>query len=377
MALKISDLQVSNIVHGFGTADTVEGFTTVPFGSGITYNGTPYRMTPRNATFMPYSYFSVSGFSVEGSPVLEGTDFAAMGRFIKSPVAKITKTGNSASKVGIYYRGSSSPFKNGVLYIGGTNDANIVSYHCPPVIMVAIQAAGGNGGAAQRVTDWLGGWVQGSGGGGASGGFTCFQMMLPHNATTPTLVGQYIMNNSVSFFAPGATSAFAVMNAGGAGANGTARIENYVVYMSGYKEGGNGGDVPSNSQTSLPTGFRNANHYQAEGGRYTFINGRSGGKGGTDSYLYTGSNYYAAAGGDQSGIAVFVNNASGGSSFTGGAGGAGGESAGGRGGGGGGSMYGAGGRSDSPNAKGNGAGGAGGYTAGGGTGGSACVRIYW
>ncbi len=221
--------------------------------------------------------------------------------------------------------------------------------------------------------------MQGSGGGGASGGFTCFQMMLPHNETTPTLVGQYIMNNSVSFFAPGATSAFAVMNAGGAGAAGTARIEDYVVYFSGYREGGSGGSRATNSQTSLPTGFRNANHYQAGGNRYVFINGYSGGKGGTDSYLFTGSNYYASAGGSASGITIFVNNASEGRSFTGSAGGAGGESAGGRGGGGAGSMYGAGGRSDSPNAKGNGAGGAGGNIGGssGGTGGSACVRFYW
>lgn len=405
MAYKSNGSNLANIVYGFGTAATYGNFSTSVMNSHFKTGGTAMRFVPKNENFMPFSDMDVGGYQAGDSDILRANVFAGVNRFILSGAAdRVTRTDSSVTA--IYYKGNGYNGR-GELYIGGTSSGYRVSSDCPPVILIAIQGAGGSGSSGlARGNSYLLGiqvWQHIGGNGGGSGGTAFFQLRMPHDATTPTLVGYFQVSSSGTSLRDKSNVLFATASAGGSGGGvqGTPTLwDSPYNHNQGY--GGTGGGVMVYSLSSRPE-WKNVTFTTATGSTTYLISGAVGGKGG---YNYGGSTesvsgrYASSSGGSMSSTSVYINNANSRNSIVGRSGGSGGSNSnngstgytGAGGGGGAGSMFGVGGGGNSsPRSTAYGAGGGGGtptktrwdFLTGGNdwvagkSGAGGCVKFFW
>lgn len=403
MAYKSNGSNLANIVYGFGTATTYGNFSTSVMNSHFKTGGTAMRFVPKNANFMSFSDMDVGGYQAGDSDILRASVFAGVNRFIMSGASdKVTRTDSSVTA--IYYKGKGYNGR-GELYIGGTSSGYRVSSDCPPVILIAIQGAGGSGSSGlARGNGYVLGipvWQHVGGNGGGSGGTAFFQLRMPHDATTPTLVGYFQVTSSGTSLRDKSNALFATASAGGSG--GSVSGASYPwdgIHKQG--NGGSGGGVTVYSLTSRPE-WKNVSFTSPFGNMVSTISGAVGGKGGYNYGANTTSvsgRYASSSGGSKTRTSIYINNANSGNTIVGKSGGSGGTNSnngttgytGAGGGGGAGSMFGVGG-------AGNSAAGSTAYGAGGGggtptktswiilTGGDAwvsgksgaggCVKFFW
>lgn len=404
MAYKSNGTNLADIVYGFGTATSYGNFSTSVMNSHFKTGGVAMRMVPKNANFMPFSELDLGGYQSDGSDVLLATNYAGVNRFIMSGAYdRVTRTDTSVTA--IYYKGSGYNGR-GELYIGGTSSGYRVSSDCPPVILIAIQGAGGSGSSGlARGNQYLGGafWQHIGGNGGGSGGTAFFQLRMPHDATNPTLVGYFQVTSSGTSLRDKSNVVFATAHAGGSGGSvsGTPKLVD-AKYSHNQGNAGSGGGVMIYSLTSRPE-WKNASFTTATGSTVSTISGAAGGRGGYNYGAITASvsgKYTSSSGGGKSGTWVYLNNAAFADTRTGRRGGSGGTNSnngttgytGAGGGGGAGSMFGVGGNGNSsPGITEYGAGGGGGtptktewtiFTGGndlvsGKSGAVGCVKFIW
>lgn len=405
MAYKSNGSNLTNIVYGFGTATTYGNFSTSVMNSHFKTGGTAMRFVPKNANFMPFSDKDVGGYQAGDSDILRASVFAGVNRFIMSGASdKVTRTDSSVTA--IYYKGNGYNGR-GELYIGGTSSGYRVSSDCPPVILIAIQGAGGSGSSGlARGNRYLVGiqvWQHVGGNGGGSGGTAFFQLRMPHNATTPTLVGYFQVSSSGTSLRDKRNVPFATARAGGTGGSvsGTPDLWDGQ-YSHNQGNGGSGGGVTVYSLSSRPE-WKNVTFTTSTGRTISTISGATGGKGGYNYGSITTSvsdRYASSSGGSKSSTSVYINNANSGNTIVGKSGGSGGSNSnngttgytGAGGGGGAGSMFGVGGAGNSsPGSTAYGAGGGGGtptktswivFTGdndwvSGKSGAGGCVKFFW
>lgn len=405
MAYKSNGSNLANIVYGFGTAATYGNFSTSVLNSHFKTGGTAMRFVPKNENFMPFSDMDVGGYQAGDSDILRANVFAGVNRFILSgAVDRVTRTDSSVTA--IYYKGNGYNGR-GELYIGGTSSGYRVSSDCPPVILIAIQGAGGSGSSGlARGNSYLVGfqiWQHVGGNGGGSGGTAFFQLRMPHDATTPTLVGYFQVSSSGTSLRDKSNVLFATASAGGSGGNvsGTPDLWDFV-YSHIQGHGGLAGNVTVYSLSSRPE-WKNVTFTTATGSTIYPISGAVGGKGGynySSSTVSVSNRYASSSGSGKSITSVYINNANSGNSIVGKSGGSGGSNlnngstgyTGAGGGGGAGSMFGFGGAGNSsPGSTAYGAGGGGGtptktrwnaFTGGndwvaGKSGAGGCVKFFW
>ena len=405
MAYKSNGSNLANIVYGFGTAATYGNFSTSVMNSHFKTGGTAMRFVPKNENFMPFSDMDVGGYQAGDSDILRANVFAGVNRFILSDATdRVTRTDSSVTA--IYYKGNGYNGR-GELYIGGTSSGYRVSSDCPPVILIAIQGAGGSGSSGlARGNSYLVGiqvWQHIGGNGGGSGGTAFFQLRMPHDATTPTLVGYFQVSSSGTSLRDKSNVLFATASAGGSGGGvfGTPDLLDSVYsHIQGY--GGLAGEVTVYSLSSRPE-WKNVTFTTATGSTIYSISGAVGGKGGYNygsSTLSISNRYASSSGSGKSSTSVYINNASSGNTIVGKSGGSGGSNlnngatgyTGAGGGGGAGSMFGVGGGGNSsPGSTAYGAGGGGGtptktrwdFLTGGNdwvagkSGAGGCVKFFW
>ena len=403
MAYKSNGSNLANIVYGFGTATTYGNFSTSVMNSHFKTGGTAMRFVPKNANFMPFSDMDVGGYQAGDSDILRASVFAGVNRFIMSGASdKVTRTDSSVTA--IYYKGNGYNGR-GELYIGGTSSGYRVSSDCPPVILIAIQGAGGSGSSGlARGNGYFVGiqvWQHVGGNGGGSGGTAFFQLRMPHDATTPTLVGYFQVSSSGTSLRDKRNVLFATASAGGSG--GSVSGSPYPWDGSHNQgNGGSGGGVTVYSLTSRPE-WKNVSFTTPTGSMASTISGAVGGKGGYNYGADTASvsgKYASSSGGSKTGTSIYINNANSGNTIVGKSGGSGGTNSnngatgytGAGGGGGAGSMFGVGGAGNSAaGSTAYGAGGGGGtptktrwiiFTGGdawvsGKSGAGGCVKFFW
>lgn len=403
MAYKSNGSNLANIVYGFGTATTYGNFSTSVMNRHFKTGGTAMRFVPKNANFMPFSDMDVGGYQAGDSDILRASVFAGVNRFIMSGASdKVTRTDSSVTA--IYYKGNGYNGR-GELYIGGTSSGYRVSSDCPPVILIAIQGAGGSGSRGLARGDGyavgIQRWQHVGGNGGGSGGTAFFQLRMPHDATTPTLVGYFQVTSSGTSLRDKSNVLFATASAGGSG--GSVSGASYPwdgSHNQGY--GGSGGGVTVYSLTSRPE-WKNVSFTTPTGSRASTISGAVGGKGGYNYGSSTASaarKHASSSGGSKTGTSIYINNANSGNTIVGKSGGSGGTNSnngatgytGAGGGGGAGSMFGVGGAGNSAaGSTAYGAGGGGGtptktrwtiFTGGdawvsGKSGAGGCVKFFW
>lgn len=405
MAYKSNGSNLANIVYGFGTATTYRNFSTSVMNSHFKTGGTAMRFVPKNANFMPFSDMDVGGYQAGDSDILRASVFAGVNRFIMSGASdKVTRTDSSVTA--IYYKGNGYNGR-GELYIGGTSSGYRVSSDCPPVILIAIQGAGGSGSSGlargNRYLVGMQAWQHVGGNGGGSGGTAFFQLRMPHDATTPTLVGYFQVSSSGTSLRDKRNVLFATASAGGTGGSvsGTPDLWDGQ-YRHNQGNGGSGGGVTVYSLPSRPE-WKNVTFTTSTGSTISTISGATGGKGGYNYGPITASvsgRYASSSGGSKSSTSVYINNANSGNTIVGKSGGSGGSNSnngttgytGAGGGGGAGSMFGVGGAGNSsPGSTAYGAGGGGGtptktswtvFTGGndwvsGKSGAGGCVKFFW
>lgn len=404
MAYKSNGTNLANIVYGFGTATLYGNFPTSVMNSHFKTGGTSMRRVPKNANFMPFSDMVIEGYQSNGLDILKATVYAGVNRFIMSGATdRVTRTDTSVTA--IYYKGNGYNGR-GELYIGGTSSGYRVSSDCPPVILIAIQGAGGSGssglarGNQYRVTAV---WQHIGGNGGGSGGTVFFQLRMPHDATTPTLVGYFQVTSSGTSLRDESNVVFATASAGGSGGSvsGTPDLWDGQ-YSHSQGNAGSGGGVTIYSLTSRPE-WKNVSFTNPTGSIESKILGATGGRGGYNYGAITSSvsgKYTSSSGSGKTGTSVYINNAISGNTIVGKSGGSGGTNSnngktgytGAGGGGGAGSMFGVGGNGNSsPGRTAYGAGGGGGtptktgwdiFTGGndwvsGKSGAGGCVKFFW
>lgn len=405
MAYKSNGSNLANIVYGFGTASSYGNFSTSVMNSHFKTGGTAMRFVPKNANFMPFSDMDVGGYQAGDSDILRASVFAGVNRFIMSGATdRVTRTDSSVTA--IYYKGNGYNGR-GELYIGGTSSGYRVSFDCSPVILIAIQGAGGSGsnGLARGYRNLIGiqSWQHVGGNGGGSGGTAFFQLRMPHDATTPTLVGYFQVSSSGTSLRDKRNALFATAGAGGTGGSvsGTPDLLDSP-YRHNQGNRGSGGGVTVYSLSSRPE-WKNVTFTTITGSTISTISGATGGKGGYNYGSSTKSvsdRYASSSGGSKSSTSVFINNANSGNTIVGKSGGSGGSNPNNRntgytgagGGGGAGSMFGVGGAGNSsPGRTAYGAGGGGGtptqtswevHTGGnawvsGRSGAGGCVKFFW
>lgn len=405
MAYKSNGSNLANIVYGFGTATTYGNFSTSVMNSHFKTGGTAMRFVPKNANFMPFSDMDVGGYQAGDSDILRASVFAGVNRFIMSGASdKVTRTDSSVTA--IYYKGNGYNGR-GELYIGGTSSGYRVSSDCPPVILIAIQGAGGSGSSGlARGNGYIVGiqvWQHVGGNGGGSGGTAFFQLRMPHDATTPTLVGYFQVSSSGTSLRDKRNVLFATASAGGTGGSvsGTPDLWDGQ-YSHNQGNGGSGGGVTVYSLSSRPE-WKNVTFTTSTGSTISTISGATGGKGGYNYSSITTSvsdRYASSSGGSKSSTSVYINNANSGNTIVGKSGGSGGSNSnngttgytGAGGGGGAGSMFGVGGAGNSsPGSTAYGAGGGGGTPTktswsiltgdnawvSGKSGAGGCVKFFW
>ena len=405
MAYKSNGSNLTNIVYGFGTASSYGNFSTSVMNSHFKTGGTAMRFVPKNANFMPFSDMDVGGYQAGDSDILRASVFAGVNRFIMSGASdKVTRTDSSVTA--IYYKGNGYNGR-GELYIGGTSSGYRVSSDCPPVILIAIQGAGGSGssGLARGYRNLIGiqFWQHVGGNGGGSGGTAFFQLRMPHDATTPTLVGYFQVSSSGTSLRDKRNVLFATARAGGTGGSvsGTPDVLDSP-FSHNQGNGGSGGGVTVYSLSSRPE-WKNATFTTFTGSTISTISGATGGKGGYNygsSTTSVSDRYASSSGGSKSSTFVYINNANSGNTIVGKSGGSGGSNSNNRttgytgagGGGGAGSMFGVGGAGNSsPGSTAYGAGGGGGTPTktswkvlngdndwvSGKSGAGGCVKFFW
>lgn len=404
MAYKSKGTNLANIVYGFGTATSYGNFSTSVLNRHFKTGGTSMRMVPKNANFMPFSDMDIEGYQSNGLDLLRATVYAGVNRFIMSGAAdRVTRTDTSVTA--IYYKGNGYN-RRGELYIGGKSSGYRVSSDCPPVILIAIQGAGGSGSSGlARGNQYLGGavWQHIGGNGGGSGGTAFFQLRMQHDATTPTLVGYFQVTSSGTSLRDESNAVFATASAGGAGGSvsGTPDLWD-AKYSHNQGNAGSGGGVTIYSLISRPD-WKNVSFTTPTGSIISTISGATGGRGGYNYGASTSSvsgKYTSSSGSGKTGTSVYINNATSGNTIVGKSGGSGGTNSnngttgytGAGGGGGAGSMFGVGGNGNSsPGSTAYGAGGGGGtptktvwtiFTGGndwvsGKAGAGGCVKFFW
>lgn len=405
MAYKSNGSNLTNIVYGFGTATTYGNFSTSVMNSHFKTGGTAMRFVPKNANFMSFSDMDVGGYQAGDSDILRASVFAGVNRFIMSGASdKVTRTDSSVTA--IYYKGNGYNGR-GELYIGGTSSGYRVSSDCPPVILIAIQGAGGSGssGLARGYRNLIGiqFWQHVGGNGGGSGGTAFFQLRMPHDATTPTLVGYFQVSSSGTSLRDKRNVPFATARAGGTGGSvsGTPDLLDSP-FSHNQGNGGSGGGVTVYSLSSRPE-WKNVTFTTSTGSTISTISGATGGKGGYNygsSTTSVSDRYASSSGGSKSSTSVYINNANSGNTIVGKSGGSGGSNSNNRttgytgagGGGGAGSMFGVGGAGNSsPRSTAYGAGGGGGTPTktswkvltgdnnwvSGKSGAGGCVKFFW
>lgn len=405
MAYKSNGSNLANIVYGFGTATTYRNFSTSVMNSHFKTGGTTMRFVPKNANFMPFSDMDVGGYQAGDSDILRASVFAGVNRFIMSGATdRVTRTDSSVTA--IYYKGNGYNGR-GELYIGGTSSGYRVSSDCPPVILIAIQGAGGSGssGLARGYRNLIGiqFWQHVGGNGGGSGGTAFFQLRMQHDATTPTLVGYFQVSSSGTSLRDKRNALFATARAGGTGGSvsGTPDLSGSP-FSHNQGNGGSGGGVTVYSLSSKPE-WKNVTFTTSTGSTISTISGATGGKGGYNygsSTTSVSDRYASSSGGSKSSTSVYINNANSGNTIVGKSGGSGGSNSNNRttgytgagGGGGAGSMFGVGGAGNSsPGSTAYGAGGGGGTPTktswkvltgdndwvSGKSGAGGCVKFFW
>ena len=270
---KYNHFDLSKFVYGYGTSNEYEGFTTVQVTDKYKISGTPIRAVPRDANTMPFSDLDNLNYKDNSIPIFG--EFAEVGRFIRSVESyKINLLASQSDltpniKRNVYYTGSGNDIArndySGVIAVGSPTD--IRKSGVPSVILVVVQAKGGNGGTGDRKGNTIVG-----GGGGGSGAFVCFQIALPYTLTTPTVVFKYELTyNSVIIYDPFDNMIFTLYN----GSNGT----NGTINSAGIPTQGRGG----NGGTGSPGGSQRPNNWSLVN---NIVPGVSGGNGG---YYYSGT----------------------------------------------------------------------------------------
>lgn len=266
---------ISDYIFGWGTTPDVDGYYAEVVSSYFKIKDTPVRAVRKNSKFMPFSNQPpISGFSYGGSQLLTADKYAGVLRFVRSTTVGHSSSTRDGSEVSIYYKGGGSYNSYGTLKVGSTEIRN-----CPPVILIYVQAAGGNGGGSRKDGIWLGQTFTGGGGGG-SGAFWAFYMELPYNTGGSfTKVLSYKMDSNVNFYRDDGVL-FATV---GAGDNGQTPDDGEF----GHRAGGAGGRF---SSYALPNNIKSCCFYDRSGSLASprYLEGVSGGNGGTGSALFGG-----------------------------------------------------------------------------------------
>lgn len=229
MPFKVGNVDLSNIVYGWGTANTFGGFATSLVSDKLTTGGLTMKAVPRNVNFMPFSNVEITNGYIPDLLILRAVAWAQVNRFILSSTPKVTRTRISSDLIPIYYRGNGSRGL-GTLYIGGGTSEYIVSSLCPPVVLIAFQAQGGNGGMGVAVKGleaytYMGANYGRSGGGGGSGGCAALYYWKLPTTTGLNLVGFCKINGDVTFYDAGG-SELLVCNKGNKGLDGNVETDN-------------------------------------------------------------------------------------------------------------------------------------------------------
>jgi len=329
MAFRYQGRNLSEFVFGFGTDTTYRNFSTVAFNShyktvGKT-GGKTMRMVAKNANFMPFSEEGISGFKVGGVDILSANAYAGVNRFIVAGASeRVSRTNPDVTP--FYYKGNGYN-SLGEFYIGGTLASHRASSTCPPVIWVGIQGAGGSGSSGlARGNNYLfhNVWQHIGGNGGGSGGFACFQVRMPHNASTPTLVGYFQVGSLITSLRDANYGIIATANAGGNGGavSGTPSLWDDV-YTHSQGNGGSAGTVSILSLTGRPD-WKNANFTTPTGGTLGLpgsdLIGAVGGRGGynhSTNGSFASGRYLSSQGAGKTGLTIYLNNANSGNSITG------------------------------------------------------------
>lgn len=402
MSFKVEGVDLNTKIYGWGTASTFGGFNTSVVSSKLTMGGVSMKAVPRNANFMPFSTVLLTDkFRDDDSAILNSLSWAQVNRFILSNTAKVTRTASSSSIRPIYYSGT-NPNGLGSLFIGGTSSSHRVSAACPPVVMILVQARGGNGGMGVAVKDRNAAYPFGGGdlarscgGGGSGGAATVLYWRFP--TTGINLVGHYkLYNGDVTLYDENGT-VLLVCNKGNNGQDGDVGLNgsSATTWITSVRHP-NGGEAVSGTYTGLSANSDFTAAYRtSQDGATSFLAafGLAGGQGSLYSNLpISGGNDRPATDGGSFTSTIYLNGLSsqifstrsGGSALADG----------GRyqeGGGGGASRFGTGGNTRSGTGSGYGQGGGGGKapygeptylnyvknTVSGGVGGSACIQFYW
>lgn len=271
----IQDSPLSQYIYGFGTSSSVNSFPTSIISQNLKINGQSARGVPRDPVTMPFSTVSFGGYQLGGDSTWFSA-FAQEGRFIEGNTQRVVKSySNSYSsndKIPVFYKKSSLGLfgHSGTLYIGGSSSSDIVSNQCPPVVLFAFQACGGNSGNSVSYTKPHSGTaiVEGSdvyatGGGGGAGAFLCFQVDLSNTlGSSINLIFKYQIKDKNILIYDKNDSLIASVNGGSNGSDG------YISNNNTIANRGNGGVKGRGIVYSLPSGFSHVYDNVSQSGDY-------------------------------------------------------------------------------------------------------------